>query len=169
MKPRDRECECSVSLCLGSARIGERCTWDGTSRVNSCVFTRPSTAHARHAGRTTPHCAQPTPPRPHAHTPTSCPTLTLGSRPYPHAPLSRPLPLMCAYDSSSSSTSFCSSATRNSCAVSYGSSSMASVSIYILFPYSFRILVQNRVYILEYDKNTAPNRVYILQYSLYSC
>ena len=29
-------------------------------------------------------------------------------------------------------------------------------TIYILFPYSFRILVQNRVYILEYDKNTAP-------------
>ena len=35
-------------------------------------------------------------------------------------------------------------------------------TIYILFPYSFRILSQNRVYILEYDKNTAPNRVYIL-------
>ena len=44
VKPRDRECECSVSLCLGSARIGERCTWDGTSRVNTCVFTRPSRA-----------------------------------------------------------------------------------------------------------------------------
>ena len=42
-------------------------------------------------------------------------------------------------------------------------------TIYIPFPYSFRILVQNRVYILEYDKNTAPNRVYILKYSSYSC
>ena len=30
-------------------------------------------------------------------------------------------------------------------------------TIYILFPYSFRILVPNRVYILEYAKNTAPN------------
>ena len=35
-------------------------------------------------------------------------------------------------------------------------------TIYILFPYSFRILVQNRVYILEYDKNTAPNTIGIL-------
>ena len=41
-------------------------------------------------------------------------------------------------------------------------------TIYILFAYSFRILVQNRVYILEYGKNTAPNRAYILEYSLYS-
>ena len=41
-------------------------------------------------------------------------------------------------------------------------------TIYILFPYSFRILVPNRVYILEYAKNTAPNRAYILKYSLYS-
>ena len=38
----------------------------------------------------------------------------------------------------------------------------------ILFPYSFRILVPNRVYILEYAKDTAPNRAYILKYSLYS-
>ena len=38
-------------------------------------------------------------------------------------------------------------------------------TIYIRFPYSFRILVQNRVYILEYGKNTAPNRAYILKYS----
>ena len=54
--------------------------------------------------------------------------------------------------------------------VAWGLSTFFSPStIYILFPYSFRILVQNRVYILEYDKNTAPNRVYILQYSLYSC
>ena len=41
-------------------------------------------------------------------------------------------------------------------------------TIYILFPYSFRILVPNRVYILEYANNTAPNRAYILKYSLYS-
>ena len=42
-------------------------------------------------------------------------------------------------------------------------------TIYILFAYSFRILVQNRVYILEYGKNMAPNRrAYILDYSLYS-
>ena len=32
----------------------------------------------------------------------------------------------------------------------------------------FFILVQNRVYILEYGKNMAPNRAYILEYSLYS-
>ena len=41
-------------------------------------------------------------------------------------------------------------------------------TIYIIFPYSFRILVPNRVYILEYAKNTAPNRAYILKYSLCS-
>ena len=41
-------------------------------------------------------------------------------------------------------------------------------TIYILFAYSFRVLVQNRVYILEYGKNMAPNRAYILEYSLYS-
>ena len=41
-------------------------------------------------------------------------------------------------------------------------------TIYILFPYSFRILVPNRVYILEYVNNTAPNRAYILKYSLFS-
>ena len=28
--------------------------------------------------------------------------------------------------------------------------------------------IPNRVYILEYAKNTAPNRAYILKYSLYS-
>ena len=43
------------------------------------------------------------------------------------------------------------------------------VGLYTLFsPYSFRILVQNRVYILEYGKNMAPNRAYILEYSLNS-
>ena len=31
--------------------------------------------------------------------------------------------------------------------------------IYILFAYSFRILVQNRVYVLEYGKNMAPNNL----------
>ena len=42
-------------------------------------------------------------------------------------------------------------------------------TIYILFPYSFRILVPNKQGLSNMpSKNTAPNRAYILKYSLYS-